>query len=171
MTSRSGSAAETGLQVVNSESSTPPRHQLIRALIFNDHPVFRSALSWKIGNDTGVEVVADSPSLYETLALVNAAPGAPNIDIVVADLRIGDGNSEGIESIKTLAARLRQVPVIACSDLFSRSYIGRLQEAGAAAVLQKSGSIERLVEAIHAAMDDSTPIRGTAAPTTATRAA
>lgn len=131
----------------------------VRIIVFNDHPVFKSALSWKITEDTGIEFVADAVSLSETLHM---ATGVMHSDVsehsperpthaVIADLRIGDGNSEGIESVRTLASRLDEIPVVVYSDFFSRSYATRMAEAGAAALVQKSASVKDLVAAIHAA--------------------
>ncbi len=119
----------------------------VRIIVFNDHPVFKSALSWKITEESGVEFVADTVSLSETLQTVAEQPGGV-IHAVVADLRIGDGNSEGVESVRTLVSRLKGVPVVVCSDYFSRSYAKRMVEAGAAAMVQKSSGIEKLTTAI-----------------------
>ena len=93
---------------------------------------------------SGVRVIADAPGLYDTLAL--AAALTP--DAVLADLRIGDGNSEGIESVATLARSLGHIPIIVNSDFCSRAQITSMTEAGAAAVVSKSGDTESLVKAI-----------------------
>lgn len=121
---------------------------LVRVVVFNDHPVFRSSLSWKVGEQSGVELVADAASLSETLQVARDGAEGP-VDVVVADLRIGDGNAEGIDSVKTLVSRLDGIPVIVYSDQYSRSFATRIFEAGAAAMLQKSSSAEQLVAAIH----------------------
>ncbi len=124
----------------------------LQVIVFNDHPVFRSALSWKMGKELGVQVVADAASLHETLALAKSRDHeggtGDRIDAVIADLRIGDGNSEGVESVKVLSARLDNLPVIVSSDMCSRSYTVRMAEAGAAAVLPKSASMKSLAEAV-----------------------
>ena len=99
-----------------------------RVIVFNDHPVFRSSLAWKMESGSGVRVIADAPSLYETLAL--AADLSP--DAVLADMRIGDGNSEGIESVAILRGKLGGIPIIVNSDFCSRSHLARMTEAGAA---------------------------------------
>jgi DNA-binding NarL/FixJ family response regulator len=71
---------------------------------------------------------------------------------VIADMRVGDGNSEGVESISTLSAKLQHTPVIVISDHCSRSFISRLLNAGAKAVVPKSAGIDGLVDAIKQAV-------------------
>lgn len=124
----------------------------VRIVVFNDHPVFKSALSWKIADVSGIELIADTVSLSETLQTAGEAP-AGAIDVLVADLRIGDGNSEGVECVKTLATRLDGIPVIVYSDYFSRSFATRMEKAGAAAIVQKSASIDDLAAAILRAVE------------------
>ncbi len=117
-------------------------------MVFNDHPVFRSSLSWKIGESSGIELIADAASLSETLQLATCQ----EVDAVVADLRIGDGNAEGVESVRTLAKRLDGVPVIVYTDQYSRSFATRMNDAGAVAMVRKSADTESLVAAVHGAV-------------------
>lgn len=131
----------------------------VRIIVFNDHPVFKSALPWKIGEESGIEFIADTVSLSETLQVADEQRTVGAIDAVVADLRIGDGNSEGIESVRTLSTRLASIPIIVYSDYYSRSYSTRMIDAGAAAVVQKSASIEELVDTIHRAVGVSEAIQ------------
>lgn len=128
-----------------------PPSDPVNIIVFNDHPVFRSSLAWKMASGSGVRVVADAPGLYDTIALV--AELAP--DAVLADLRIGDGNSEGIESVTTLARSLGPVPIIVNSDFCSRAHIEKLMKAGATAVVPKSVDAESLVSAIRDAVANS----------------
>ncbi len=135
------------------EADPAPESRSVRVVVFNDHPVFRSALSWKLGDDTGIRVIADSPSLHETLSLVGGL-SHDAVHAVIADLRIGDGNSEGIESVRTLVSTLGSIPIIVCSDMYSSSFAARMREAGAAATVQKSASIDDCVAAIHSAVSN-----------------
>lgn len=138
------SEASQFIPSVNRSSSEP-----IHVVTYSDHPVFRSSLSWKICPDSGIAVVADAPSLYDTLALIDEAKDSGGqIDAVIADLRIGDGNSEGIESVRTLASSLDTIPVVVCSDLGTSSYSSKMIKAGAAAVVQKSAGVDQLVNAL-----------------------
>lgn len=117
-------------------------------IVFSDHPVFRSSLAWKIDGGSGVRVIADAASLHETLTL--AAEFTP--DAIVADMRVGDGNSEGVESVATLARKHDGIPVIVNSDFYSRAYLARMMDAGATAVMPKSASTQELVMAIRDAV-------------------
>ena len=137
-------------EAVRKADGAPPS-ETIKIIVFNDHPVFRSSLAWKMASGSGVRVVADAPGLYDTITL--AADLAPNA--VLADLRIGDGNSEGIESVSTLARSLGPIPIIVNSDFCSRANIEKLIKAGATAVVPKSAGAESLVTAIRDAVANS----------------
>ena len=130
--------------IVTSDAAIEAATESANAIVFNDHPVFRSNLAWKMEVNSGVRVIADVAALFDTLAL--AADLAP--DAILADMRIGDGNSEGIESVTTLARKLGGIPVIVNSDFCSRANVARMIEAGAAAVVSKSAGAETLVKAI-----------------------
>ncbi len=120
-----------------------------RVVIFNDHPVFRSTLWWKLAPSEGIEVVADAVSLGEVLT----GARENDADAIVADLRIGDGNSEGISSTETIVKRSEGVPVIVCTDFHFRAYIKKLVGAGATAVLPKSATAAELAFTIADAVE------------------
>ncbi len=125
----------------------------VRVIVFNDHPVFRSALIWKIGEGSGVQVITDAASLVDTLSIADEE-SQYGLHAVVADLRIGDGNAEGMASVAELVNGLPNIPVVVSSDLYSRSFAERLTAAGAAAVVQKSAGVETVVSAILEAVAD-----------------
>lgn len=135
---------------VSPASQPPSRAGLASIVVFNDHPVFRAGFIWKLGEECGIEILADAGSLAETIE--RTALFEP--EAVVADMRIGDGNSEGVESVETLAGKFSGVPVIVYSDFYSTSYVRRMREAGAAAFVLKSAGPHRLAEAIHQAVAD-----------------
>lgn len=141
-----GAPTEELTRVLGPSASPDP----VTVLVFNDHPVFRTSLPWKMESDSNLQVVADVPSLFETVKLVNELEPS----VIVAELRIGDGNSEGVESIATLAASAGSLPIVVTSDHGSRSYVARLMAAGATAVIQKSSGASALVEAIHQAVTE-----------------
>ena len=132
----------------------------VSVVIFNDRPVFRSSLPWKMDADSNLQVIADVPSRYETVKIVEEL--SPSV--IVADLRIGDGNSEGIESITELASSANALPIVVTSEFCSRSYVTRLMAAGATTVVQKSAGTQALVTAIHRAFAESASGRRTQDP-------
>jgi DNA-binding NarL/FixJ family response regulator len=121
----------------------------ISVFLFHDHPVFRSGLTWKLGDDAGIEVIGDSGAIHE--AIEKARSLEP--DVVVADLRIGDGDSEGVEAVEALVASLPNVPVIVYSDFYSSAYRARMEAAGASAFIMKSPAAARLVKAVREAVE------------------
>ena len=127
-------------QIVDPYPSPGP----ITVVVFNDHPVFRTSLPWKMDAGSNLQVIADVPSRHEAVKLINEL--SPSV--VVAELRIGDGNSEGIESISELAAHAKTLPIIVTSEHGSKSFLAQLVGAGATAVVQKSSGTRALVDAI-----------------------
>ena len=90
-------------------------------------------------------VIADAPSVHETIAIARDLKP----DAVIADLRIGDGNSEGVSVVATLISQLENTPVIVNSDHSSRSYNEKLTTAGATAVIAKSAACaDELMDAL-----------------------
>lgn len=130
------------------ESSAP--HKSISVFIFSDHPVFRSGLIWKLDESQDIEIVGESGTLFEATTLAKSA--LP--DVVIADMRIGDGNAEGIESVVEIARCLSDVPVIVFSEFYSASYRERMTRAGASSFVMKSSDMSQLVSAIHDAVSE-----------------
>ena len=138
------------------EHPTAEKAGTISVFIFSDHPVFRSSLSWKLDESCGIEVIGESGSPHEAIA----AALAYRPDAVIADMRIGDGDAEGIEAVKSLVDSLDGIPVIVYSDHYSSSYRSRMEEAGASAFVMKSPDATRLAKAIHEAVASSAPVAG-----------
>lgn len=136
-------------QLPTLDSITLPEAQPVRALVFNDHPVFRSGLSWKLNGADGIEALGDSGSLHDVIE--SARIERP--DAVIADLRIGDGDSEGVEAVETLVSSLPGIAVIAYSDFYGSSYRSRMESAGATFVMKSSG-LSKLVSATLRAITD-----------------
>ena len=131
--------------VSTAQSKPPPRRGNFRVLVFNDHPVFRASLMWKLGEDSGLEITTEAATVEE--AVSSCAIYRP--DVVLADLRIGDGNSEGVELIQALTHNLPHVPVVVYSDFYSSGYVRQIKSAGATGFLLKSAGAERIIAALH----------------------
>ena len=125
-----------------------PQRDVATVVVFNDHPVFRAGFIWKMDGQSGIEVLADAASLSETFVMtVECGP-----DAVIADLRISDGGSEGIEAIEALARKFPGTPVVVYSDFYSSSYVRKMEQAGAAAFVLKSAGPQKLVTAVQTAV-------------------
>lgn len=120
----------------------------ISIFIFSDHPVFRSGLTWKFDDSPDIDIAGESGSLIEATTLAQSA--CP--DVIIADMRIGDGSPEGAESVMEISKRLPGVPVIVYSEFYSASYRERMARAGASAFVMKSSGASQLISAIYDAV-------------------
>lgn len=119
---------------------------MIRLLLVDDHPVVRAGLRAVLSPNDGVEVVAEAGTAEEAVARV--AEG--DIDVVLMDLRLGDG-IDGVEA----TVQIRRLPdpprVLILTTYETDRDIVRAVESGATGYLLKDADPDALVRAIHAA--------------------
>ncbi len=111
--------------------------QTRRLLLVEDHPAFAEAMRTVLGRSPLVDAVLVAPTLAEGRDL---AFGIPGFDLVVADLRLPDGESTGL--IEEIKERMPEKPVLVLSNAFDLSDALR---AGADAALRKDASLEELL--------------------------
>ena len=116
----------------------------VSLLVLNDHPVLRSALKWKLVATSTRCVSAEAVSISDAVSLSRHL----KVDAVIVDLRIGDGNSEGVDLVSELSKRLPDVPVIVYSDHFSTGYLKSMASAGAVGYIMKSAGPDRLMSVV-----------------------
>lgn len=116
----------------------------IRALLVDDDPFVRSALSMLLGADPGLEVVGEAADGDE--ALVVAGRVAP--DVVLMDLRMP--HRDGLSATTALLARPQAPKVIVLTTLDSDDMVLQALAAGADGFLLKESAPPRMVEAIEA---------------------
>lgn len=119
----------------------------IRVLIVDDHPIVRAGLQTLLDARPELEVVAqagDGPS-----ALAAAAEHHP--DVVLCDLRLGDG-MDGVAITRALTSRAASPPAVLILTTYDQDVdIVRAVEAGAAGYLLKDAAVDELVAAVVAA--------------------
>lgn len=116
----------------------------VRILLADDHRMFREVLRVLLERNPDFEVVAESGSGLEVIAL--ARETAPNI--VCMDIDMPGLN--GIELTRQIVAVLPLVKVIALSTFSDRGYITDMLNAGASAYVTKAAAGVELLRAIDA---------------------
>lgn len=121
----------------------------IRAVVVDDHPVFRIGMVALLGSLPGVEVTGQAASAAEARALLG--PGGPAADVVLMDLDLQDGS--GVDVTRDVTRDRPGVAVLVVSMHEDDDAVVAAIRAGARGFLVKSASpdqVERAVRAVAA---------------------
>ncbi|MDN5758976.1 MAG: response regulator transcription factor [Tomitella sp.] len=119
---------------------------MISVLLVDDHPVVRAGLRAVLSASDDLEVVAEAGTAAESVKLA----GAGGIDVVLMDLRLGDG-ADGVEATSQIRALPRPPRVLILTTYESDNDILRAVQAGATGYLLKDADPESLVGSIRSA--------------------
>lgn len=114
----------------------------IRVLLVDDHMVVRAGLSFAIGNESDMEVVAQAGDGIVAIDLYRRH----RPDIVVLDLRMPHRN--GLETIAELRRESRSVRILVLSSYASGNEVAAALTAGASGFLGKEVSFDVLMDGI-----------------------
>lgn len=128
----------------------------ISVVLIDDHPVVRSGLRAVLDAQPDVTVVGEAGSVAEAIALL--AECVP--DVAVCDLRLGDGDADGVEVI-----RATDRPVVILSTYDRPRDVRSCLEAGARGYVVKDAPIHTIVEALHAVAAGGTYVQSSLAAT------
>jgi DNA-binding NarL/FixJ family response regulator len=117
---------------------------MITVLIVDDHPVVRSGLQALLAGEPTLTVVGSAASGEEALTLV----AAMNPDVVLCDLRLGDG-LDGVAVTETLRRGGDRPAVLILTTYDNDTDIVRAVMAGAAGYLLKDAEPEHITDGIH----------------------
>lgn len=117
---------------------------MITVLLVDDHPVVRSGLRALLAGEPSLDVVGAAATAEEALQLVATL----NPDVVLSDLRLGDG-IDGVTLTKTLRRGGERPAVLILTTYDNDSDIVRAVMAGAAGYLLKDAEPEVIVQGIH----------------------
>ena len=126
-------------------SSTAPAPPAVRKsfiLIVDDHPLVRHGLASLIGPQSDLAVCGEATTPAEALAAIQRL----RPDLAVIDLTLGD--ADGLDLVKTIAARHRDVAVLVCSMHPESAYAERALRAGARGYVMKQEPDEVLLAAV-----------------------
>jgi DNA-binding NarL/FixJ family response regulator len=121
----------------------------MRVLIVDDVAAVREALRLLLNDEPGVRVVGEAGDGEEALRLAEAL--LP--DVVVLDLDFP--HAGGLAAMRSLAARPNPPRVVAMNVYGADAAVRRLAlEAGAATYVEKGASLEEVVAALRAALNE-----------------
>lgn len=115
----------------------------VSVVVVEDHPVTRMGVVALLGQDERLSVVGEAGTGEEALAVVERE--AP--DVVVTDLRLGDG-MDGVGVTAALRARRESPAVLVLTTYDTDRDIVRAVEAGAAGYLLKDAAPTDIVGAV-----------------------
>ena len=113
-----------------------------RILIVDDHPLVRQGIIGLISTQPDFEVCGEASGIEEALELV----AATRPEVAIIDLTLKDGN--GIELIKILKERHRDVKLLVISMHDESLFAERALRAGAVGYVNKQEAIRTVVQAV-----------------------
>ncbi|GHG53370.1 DNA-binding response regulator [Streptomyces griseocarneus] len=124
----------------------------VRLLLCDDHVVVRAGLLALLASEPGIEVVGETGSGEEAVALA----GRLRPDVVLMDLQLGPatgaaGGIDGVEATRRITAAPGAPYVLVLTTYDTDADVRRAVEAGATGYLLKAERPEELFAAIHAA--------------------
>lgn len=123
---------------------------MTRILLVDDHELMREGLRSILEGEENVEIVGESSSGREAVALSRKLEP----DIVVMDVGMKDLN--GIDATRQIRTELPQVQVIALSSHSDGRYVTAMLEAGACGYVLKANAYADLRRALQAARERKT---------------
>jgi DNA-binding NarL/FixJ family response regulator len=122
---------------------TKSKNKISRVLIVDDHPAVREALALRIGVQRDLEVCGEAADVAEALCLLTETK--PDAAVVDISLKHGDG----IDLIKRIKERNKQVRILVWSMHSDSLYAARALRAGALGYINKDQATDKIVEALH----------------------
>jgi DNA-binding NarL/FixJ family response regulator len=116
---------------------------LLRLLLVEDHAAFRGALALLLDLRPGMKVVAQCGSLAGCRALGGLLQ---TVDVALVDLMLPDG--DGTEFIAVLRGANPAVKVLILTASIEPGLQGRMAEAGADGVLDKTAALTEIAAAV-----------------------
>lgn len=110
--------------------------------IVDDHPIVRKGISQLIEKEEDLRVCGEA----EDVKGARAALSKQQPDVIIVDLSLKD--SDGLELIKDIRNRYRQLPVLVLSMHDETIYAERLLGAGASGYIMKQAAAEQLLTAL-----------------------
>lgn len=114
----------------------------IRLILVDDHEVVRSGLRMLLGNESAIEIIAETGSAAEAIeAVKDHKPAVVLMDIGLPDM-------SGIEATRAIKEQEPDTAVVALTIHEDEEYFFRMLEAGASGYVPKRAAPEELITAI-----------------------
>ena len=116
-----------------------------RVFVIEDHPLMRRSIVEAILREPDLTVCGQAEDVPEVLVVVSAQP-----DVVLTDIQLQF--SSGLDLIKSLQARLPDLPVVATTMFDLRRAERLARTAGAAGFVSKQDGPDQMIAAIREAL-------------------
>jgi DNA-binding NarL/FixJ family response regulator len=116
----------------------------ITVLLVEDHDMVREALGSALDARATIEVVGSAAGVADARVLL--AEGGTPIDVVVADLQLGDG--QGTDLVEMAARRSPPASLLLITGTDDRRGLDLALRSGCAGFVSKAQGIDRLVDAV-----------------------
>ena len=123
---------------------------MIRVLLADDHPIVRAGLSALLANAADIDVIGEAAKADDAVAWCADTARSPQPDVVLMDLRFGEGIS-GVEATRRIHALPRAPHLLIVTNYDTDADILAAIEAGASGYLLKDTAPAELLAAIRAA--------------------
>jgi len=117
-------------------------HEVAKILIVDDHPLVRRGLAELVSSQPDMTVCGEAASASEAIQQVEES----SPDLVIVDLKLKQ--SSGIELIKQIKARFKDVKMLVSSMHEEALFAERALHAGASGYINKEEASERVIDAI-----------------------
>ena len=128
----------------------PARAARQTVLIVDDHPTLRRGLAALIESESNLAVCGAVATCRAALVAI----GESHPDLVIVDLALGEG--DGLELVKEMKARHREIPTLVLSMHDEAVYAERCLRAGARGYIEKQQLDETVLVAIHRVLEGET---------------
>jgi len=120
----------------------------VRVALVDDHPIVRKGIREVLENSGTITVVGEASNSDDAIRLINDT--AP--DLVIVDIII-EGNSNGIDLIKSISERMPSIKCLVMSMHDDSIYAERAIRAGARGYIMKDIAPRNIIEAVHTVMN------------------
>ncbi len=120
---------------------------MINVLIVDDHQLFAESIAHRLREEENIHIFGLAKNESEAQETLTANPG--HIDLVLLDIRMSAGETEGLDLAEYIRRYFPTVKVIMLSMHLHGAYIHRMFNAGIGGYLLKNTSLEVVLEAIH----------------------
>jgi DNA-binding NarL/FixJ family response regulator len=123
-----------------------------RAIVADNHPLFRAALGSLLREHTGLEVVAEAADGREALECCRRF----RPDFVVMDVHLPE--VDGLEATRAIKQELPRTVVLVLNGYGDPDILADALEAGAAGYILKSATPQQITDAIRKAIEGASPV-------------